>query len=72
MADAPELCLSTGSACSAAEVAPSHVLSAMGLTPDEAARSLRLAIGRFTSAHELDQAAACLARAHAAASPVRA
>ena len=68
MADAPELCLSTGSACSAADVAPSHVLSAMGLTRDEAARSLRLAIGRFTSPGELDQAAACLARAHAAAS----
>ena len=70
MADAPELCLSTGSACQAAEVAPSHVLTAMGLTQAEAARSLRLAIGRFTSAGELDQAADCLARAHAMAPSV--
>ena len=67
IAAAPELCLSTGSACSAADLAPSHVLSAMGLDPDPVARSLRLAIGRFTSAGEVDEAASCLARAYGAA-----
>ena len=64
MAAAPELCLSTGSACSAADIQPSHVLTAMGLDPDQVARSLRLGIGRFTSAGELDRAADMLARAH--------
>ncbi|WP_419730864.1 cysteine desulfurase family protein [Lichenicola sp.] len=64
MAMAPGVCLSTGSACSAAEIQPSHVLSAMGLEPDQVARSLRLGIGRFTSADELDRAADMLASAH--------
>ena len=64
IADAPELCLSTGSACASAELQPSHVLSAMGLSRAQAARSLRLAIGRFTSPAELDQAADILVRAH--------
>ena len=61
---APELCLSTGSACSSAAVEPSAVLQAMGLTRGEAAESLRLAIGRFTSPADLEQASAILLRAH--------
>lgn len=61
---APGLCLSTGSACSSAAVEPSSVLRAMGLSRDEAARSLRLAIGRFTSPAELDHVTDILKRAH--------
>ena len=64
IAGAPELCLSTGSACASAELEPSRVLRAMGLSRAQAARSLRLAIGRFTSPAELDQVADMLARAH--------
>jgi cysteine desulfurase len=41
------------------------VLSALGLSPQEAARSLRIGIGRFTSAADVDFAAAALAAAHA-------
>jgi len=67
MACAPELAFSTGSACSSADVAPSHVLTAMGLSREDASRSLRLAIGRFTSAAELDRAAELLLRACRAA-----
>ena len=63
---APDLCASTGSACSSAEVVPSYVLRAMGLPPDEAARTLRLGLGRFTSAADVDFAAAALAQAHQA------
>ena len=71
MAAAPELCVSTGSACAAAELAPSHVLTAMGLDAAQSASSLRLAIGRFTSAGELDRAVAMLGHAvQAAASRV--
>ncbi|WP_308720238.1 aminotransferase class V-fold PLP-dependent enzyme [Komagataeibacter xylinus] len=63
LAAAPELCLSTGSACSSAEVVPSYVLSAMGLEAAEAAEGLRLAVGRYTSPAEVDRAAAILCRA---------
>ncbi len=65
MARVPDLCVSTGSACSSAEIEPSYVLSALGLSPEEAARSLRIGIGRFTSAADVDFAAAALAAAHA-------
>ena len=64
MDGAPELCVSTGSACSSAEVEPSYVLRAMGVADAAAARSLRLSVGRFTSAAEIDYAAAALAAAH--------
>jgi cysteine desulfurase len=56
MRAAPELCVSTGSACSSAEVAPSYVLAAMGLSAAAAARSLRVGLGRFTSADDVDVA----------------
>jgi cysteine desulfurase len=66
MAALPDLCVSTGSACSSAEVEPSYVLSAMGLSSQQAVRSLRIGIGRFTSAADIDYAAAALTAAHAA------
>ncbi len=59
----PELCVSTGSACSSAEVEPSYVLRALGLTDTAAARSLRLGLGRFTSAADVDYAAEALSAA---------
>jgi cysteine desulfurase len=62
----PDLCVSTGSACSSAEVEPSYVLRAMGLSDEAAASTLRIGIGRFTSAADIDYAAAALAAAHAA------
>jgi cysteine desulfurase len=61
----PELCLSTGSACSSAELEPSYVLRALGLPDAAAARTLRIGIGRFTSPADIDFAAEALARAHA-------
>lgn len=65
----PELCVSTGSACSSADIEPSYVLRAMGLNPAAAARTLRFGIGRFTSAADVDFAAGALAAAHDAISP---
>ena len=67
MARAPELCVSTGSACSSAEIEPSYVLRALGLPDAAAARTLRIGIGRFTSPADIDYAAAALAAAHAGA-----
>jgi cysteine desulfurase len=68
MAACPALCVSTGSACSSAEVAPSYVLHALGLDADAAGRSLRIGIGRFTSAADVEFAAEALATAHNTAS----
>jgi cysteine desulfurase len=64
MAGAPDLCVSTGSACSSAAIEPSYVLRALGLTDEEAARTLRIGIGRFTSPGDIDYAAAALSAAH--------
>jgi cysteine desulfurase len=60
----PDLCVSTGSACSSAAVEPSYVLRALGLSDEEASRTLRIGIGRFTSAADIDYAAAALSAAH--------
>jgi len=67
MQRSPELCVSTGSACSSAAVEPSYVLRALGLSDEAAARTLRIAIGRFTSPADVDFAAAALIAAHAGA-----
>ena len=40
---------SSGSACSTGAVDPSHVLTAMGITPDESRGHLRLTLGRSTT-----------------------
>ncbi len=67
MARVPDLCVSTGSACSSAEVEPSYVLKALGLSDEAASRTLRVGIGRFTSAADIEYAVAALAAAHAGA-----
>jgi len=63
MAAAPDVCVSTGSACSSAAVEPSYVLRAIGLPEAEARATLRIGIGRFTSPADVDRAAAGLAAA---------
>ncbi len=45
---------STGSACTSASLSPSHVLLAIGRTPEEANSSLRVTLGRFTTVEEID------------------
>jgi cysteine desulfurase len=66
MAANPDICVSTGSACSSASIEPSYVLRAMGLDDDEASRTLRIGIGRFTSPAEIDTAARAFAASHLA------
>lgn len=63
MAALPELCLSTGSACTSASVEPSYVLRALGLPEADARASFRVGIGRFTTAAEIDEAAGMIAAA---------
>lgn len=50
--------VSTASACSSTTVEPSYVLSALGLSDEDAAASLRIGLGRFTTTEEVDLAAA--------------
>lgn len=47
---------STGSACSIGNDEPSHVLLAMGLTPEQASASLRFTLGKTTTATDIDRA----------------
>jgi cysteine desulfurase len=52
--DLKGLACSTGAACSSGAVEPSHVLTAIGLPPEEARASLRFSLGRHTTAAEVD------------------
>jgi len=52
------LLCSTGSACTSAEPHPSHVLLAMGLPDKQVRESLRFSLSRYSSAEEVDAAAA--------------
>ncbi len=53
--------VSSGSACSAGSLDPSHVLLALGLTAEEAQNSLRLSFGRENSLAEIQRFAEVLA-----------
>ena len=57
----PHLACSSGSACSNGE--PSHVLQALGRSRAEAEASLRLSLGRSTTAADIEAAAACISEA---------
>lgn len=49
------IAVSNGSACTAALVQPSHVLSAMGLSEEEALGSLRISLGKINYWNELEE-----------------
>lgn len=46
--------VSTASACTAESVEPSHVLTAMGIAPEEALSVLRVSLSRFSTMEEAD------------------
>ncbi|MEM6330472.1 MAG: aminotransferase class V-fold PLP-dependent enzyme, partial [Planctomycetota bacterium] len=59
----PGLAMSSGAACSSADAEPSHVLQAIGLSPDAARCSLRIGLGRFNTAADIEAAIAGIAAA---------
>jgi cysteine desulfurase len=60
---AADISLSTGAACASVSRTPSATLRAMGLTARATTETLRLGLGRFTTAAEIAQAGAVLCAA---------
>lgn len=54
MLDMEGICVSSGSACTTGSLEPSHVLLALGIPPEEAHGSLRITLGRSTTAEDID------------------
>ncbi len=53
--DLAGIAVSAGSACSSGKIAPSHVLDAMGVDPEEAMTVIRISMGWRTRAAEIDR-----------------
>ncbi len=47
--------VSAGAACSSGKVRPSHVLSAMGASPEDAGSAIRISLGRGTTEADIDR-----------------
>lgn len=60
--DLEGICVSTGAACASGSLAPSHVLTAMGLSSAEAHGSLRFSLGPSATEAEVDQVVAALVK----------
>ena len=54
--DQKGICASSGSACTTGSPEPSHVLTAMGVSRDRARGSIRLSLGIYNTAEEVDYA----------------
>jgi len=54
--DLKGISVSTGAACSSGAVEPSHVLTAIGLSADDARASIRFSLGRHTTEAEINYA----------------
>ncbi|MFH1172955.1 MAG: cysteine desulfurase family protein [bacterium] len=54
MLDMEGIAVSTGSACSASSLEPSHVIKAMGLGEEISHSSLRITLGKYTTEEEID------------------
>lgn len=52
--DLKGLAISTGAACSSGAIEPSHVLTAMGLTPERARASIRFSLGKQNTAEDVE------------------
>lgn len=55
------VCISAGSACRSHESEPSHVLTAMGMTPNQARDSVRVSFSEFNKSCDVIEAAKIMA-----------
>ena len=53
--DLSGIACSTGSACSSGSIEPSHVLLALGFSPEEAFQSIRFSFSRYSTQEEVDE-----------------
>jgi cysteine desulfurase len=60
--DLEGICASSGSACSAGSVSPSHVLQAIGVAPEKASSFLRLSLGRSSTSADIATVSSVLPR----------
>lgn len=60
--DLEHLACSTGAACSSGSIEASHVLTAMGLSCDDARSSIRLSLGRYNTEADIDYALEAIPR----------
>jgi len=58
--DLEGICASTGSACSSASLEPSHVLLALGFSPEQAHGSLRFTLGKENTEADIERVLAVL------------
>jgi cysteine desulfurase len=61
--DLQGICASSGAACASGSLSPSHVLTAMGVSPKAARSSLRFSIGPSTPEEEMEAVIEALVRA---------
>lgn len=55
MSQIPDIAISSGSACATGTRDPSHVLLAMGLSPDDAKCTIRISLSKYTTDGEIEQ-----------------
>jgi cysteine desulfurase len=53
--DQQGICASSGSACTSGSLDPSHVLTALGLTPEQAVSSVRFTVGKTVTHADIDR-----------------
>jgi cysteine desulfurase len=60
--DLEGVCASSGSACMVGSVVASHVLLALGLSPEQAGSAIRFSLGKQTTADEIEATTASISR----------
>ncbi|MGA3171737.1 MAG: cysteine desulfurase family protein [Chthoniobacteraceae bacterium] len=60
--DLEGICASSGSACMVGSIVPSHVLTAMGRTPEVAQATVRFSLGKWTTEEEIEETIGALPR----------
>jgi len=62
LAGLPEIAVTPGAACTSADPKPSHVLVALGRSPDLINATLRFSLGRFSTGEDVEVAASAVVR----------